>query len=194
MQQGAIPLAGYRRALKFAVPYGPRLLVLLTGVAATPFGLAQPYISKLLIDEALLKRNFDKLLTVSGLMLAATLLNFALNTFSSYQYVKASAAILFDIRLALYRHLQTLSPRFWASSRMGDVVSRINNDVAEVQRVLGGQPAQRAFERRVPGRQRRHHGEPQCEIVSVERGCFAGVHLGAATIPDPAGGQGARRA
>ena len=136
MHQGSIPLAGYRRALKFAVPYWPSLvLVLLTGVAATLFGLAQPYISKLLIDEALLKRNFDKLLTVSGLMLAATLLNFALNTFSSYQYVKASAAILFDIRLALYRHLHTLSPRFWASSRMGDVVSRINNDVAEVQRV-----------------------------------------------------------
>ena len=113
MHQGSIPLAGYRRALKFAVPYWPSLvLVLLTGVAATLFGLAQPYISKLLIDEALLKRNFEKLLTVSGLMLAATLLNFALNTFSSYRYVKASATILFDIRLTLYRHLHTLSPRF----------------------------------------------------------------------------------
>ena len=133
---GSIPLAGYRRALRFAVPYWPRLvLVLFTGVAATGFGLAQPYISKLLIDEALLKRDFGKLLFVSGLMLGATLLNFALNILSSYQYVKASAAILFDIRLALYRHLQTLSPRFWASSRMGDVISRVNNDVAEVQRV-----------------------------------------------------------
>src|SRR5258708_1821176 len=132
----AIPLAGYRRALRFAVPYWPRLmLVLLAGVAATVSGLAQPYISKLLIDEALLRRDFDKLLTVSGLMLAATILSFALNIFSSYQYVRVSAAILFDIRLALYRHLQTLSPRFWASTRMDDVVSRINNDVAEVQRV-----------------------------------------------------------
>jgi len=132
----SIPFAGYRRALRFAAPYWPRLLlVLFTGVAATAFGLAQPYISKLLIDDALLKRDFHKLLLVSGIMLAATLLNFALNILSSYQYVKASAAILFDIRLALYRHLQTLSPRFWASSRMGDVVSRINNDVAEVQRV-----------------------------------------------------------
>jgi ATP-binding cassette, subfamily B, bacterial len=136
VHEGAIPLAGYRRALKFAVPYWPSLiLVLLTGVAATVFGLAQPYISKLLIDEALLKRDFEKLLAVSGLMLAATLLNFALNALSSYRYVKVSASILFDIRLALYRHLQTLSPRFWASTRMGDVVSRINNDVAEVQRV-----------------------------------------------------------
>ncbi len=136
MDEGSIPLAGYRRALRYAAPYWPSLiLVLLTGVAATVFGLAQPYISKLLIDEALLKHDFDKLLAVSGLMLAATLLNFALNILSSYQYVKVSAAILFDIRLALYRHLQTLSPRFWASTRMGDVVSRINNDVAEVQRV-----------------------------------------------------------
>ncbi len=136
MADVSIPFAGYRRALRFAAPYWPRLLlVLFTGVAATAFGLAQPYISKLLIDDALLKRDFHKLLLVSGIMLAATLLNFALNILSSYQYVKASAAILFDIRLALYRHLQTLSPRFWASSRMGDVVSRINNDVAEVQRV-----------------------------------------------------------
>src|SRR5258705_10819168 len=102
----SIPLAGYRRALRFASPYWPRLLlVLLSGIAATLFGLAQPYISKLLIDEALLKRSFDKLLWVSGLMLAATLLNFALNIFSSYEYVKTSASILFHIRLALYRHL-----------------------------------------------------------------------------------------
>jgi ATP-binding cassette subfamily B protein len=129
-------LHGYRRALRFAIPYWPRLLlVLLSGVAATLFGLLQPYISKLLIDEALLRRDFSKLLLVSGLMLAATLLNFVLNIFSSYQYVKASADILFDIRLALYRHLHALSPRFWAQRQMGDVVSRINNDVAEVQRV-----------------------------------------------------------
>ena len=39
------------------------------------------------------------------------------------------------MRLALYRHLQTLSPRFWAGRKLGDVVSRINNDIAEVQRV-----------------------------------------------------------
>ncbi len=132
----SILLSGYRRALRFALPYWPRLLlVLLSGVAATLSGLAQPYISKLLIDEALLKHDFSKLLFVSGLMLGATLLNFVLNIFSSYEYVKVSADILFDIRLALYRHLHSLSPRFWASRQMGDVVSRINNDVAEVQRV-----------------------------------------------------------
>ena len=136
MPDQRISLAGYRRALVFIVPYWPRLvLVLLAGVAATAFGLLQPYFSKLLIDDALLKRNFRMLAIVSGLMFGVTVLGFALNIFSSYHYVRVSAKILFDMRLALYRHLQSLSPRFWAKTKMGDVVSRINNDIAEVQRV-----------------------------------------------------------
>src|SRR5579863_4295484 len=131
-----IPLDGYRRALRFIVPYWPRLVfVLLAGIAATGFGLLQPYISKLLIDDALAKHNLRMLMVVSGLMLAVTIIGFVLNILSSYQYVRVSASVLFDMRLALYRHLQTLSPRFWAQRKLGDVVSRINNDIAEVQRV-----------------------------------------------------------
>lgn len=131
-----IPLDGYRRALRFIVPYWGRLVfVVLVGIVATGFGLLQPYISKLLIDDALLKHNFRMLLIVSGLMFGVTVLGFVLNILSSYQYVRISASVLFDMRLALYRHLQTLSPRFWAGRKLGDVVSRINNDIAEVQRV-----------------------------------------------------------
>jgi ATP-binding cassette subfamily B protein len=122
--------------LRFIVPYRARLiLILLASMVATAFGLIQPYISKFLIDDALLKRNFHVLLQVSAAMIAVTILGFALNIFSSYQYVRVSAAVLFDMRLALYRHLQTLSPRFWAKTQLGDVVSRLNNDIAEVQRV-----------------------------------------------------------
>jgi ATP-binding cassette subfamily B protein len=109
--------------------------VLLAGIAATGFGLLQPYISKLLIDDALMKRDMRMLLIVSGLMFTVTVIGFVLNILSSYQYVRVSASVLFDMRLSLYRHLQALSPRFWARSKLGDVVSRINNDIAEVQRV-----------------------------------------------------------
>ncbi|HJZ99050.1 MAG TPA: ABC transporter ATP-binding protein [Candidatus Solibacter sp.] len=136
MAEPRISFAGYRRALRYIVPYWPRLvLVLFTGIAATGLGLVQPYISKLLIDDALLKRDMRMLIVVSAAMFGATVLGFALNIFSSYHYVRVSAKVLFDMRLALYRHLQALSPRFWARMQMGDVVSRINNDIAEVQRV-----------------------------------------------------------
>lgn len=128
--------AGYKRAARFLIPYRGRLVViLLTGVAASLFGLSQPYISKLLIDRALLRRDFHTLIWISAVMVVATAMNFALNILSSYQYVRVSASVLFDMRVALYRHLQSLSPRFWAKSKLGDVVSRINSDISEVQRI-----------------------------------------------------------
>jgi ATP-binding cassette subfamily B protein len=129
-------LAGYRRTLRFASPYWKRFaFVFAAGIAATLFGLAQPYISKLLIDQALLKRDFHALVVISLMMVVATVASFALNIASSYQYIQASSGVLFSMRLELYRHLQKLSPRFWARHKMGDVVSRINNDISEVQRV-----------------------------------------------------------
>jgi ATP-binding cassette subfamily B protein len=51
------------------------------------------------------------------------------------RYTEVSARILFDMRLALYEHLQRLSPRYYARTRLGDIVSRINNDIGEIQRV-----------------------------------------------------------
>ncbi len=120
----------------FLRPYtGQLLLVLIVSLAATSLSLIQPYISKLLIDRALMKRDVHALVWIAGLMFVAIVAGFGLNILSSYRYVRVSAAMLFDMRLALFRHLQTLSPRFYASYRLGDLMSRLNNDVGEVQRV-----------------------------------------------------------
>jgi ATP-binding cassette, subfamily B, bacterial len=126
----------YRRALRFVVPYWKRLTVVtLVGLLATGVGLLQPYFSKLLIDSALLRGDMRALVWVAGLMAGFTIAGFALNIVSSYQYVRISAQLLFEMRLTLYRHLQASSPRFWTRNRLGDVVSRINNDAVEVQRI-----------------------------------------------------------
>jgi ATP-binding cassette subfamily B protein len=94
-----------------------------------------PFLSKLLIDTALLRRDWNALCWVAGLMFGGTVVGFLLNILASYQYVRVSAATLFDMRLAVYRYLQPLSPRFYAKWRLGDLVSRLNNDIGEVQRV-----------------------------------------------------------
>jgi len=126
----------YRRLKVFVRPYALRLIsILATSLFATALGLTQPYISKLLIDAGLLRRDWNTLCWMAALILVATVLGFALNILASYHYVRVSAAMLFDMRLAVYRHLQTLSPRFYAKWRLGDLVSRLNNDVGEVQRV-----------------------------------------------------------
>src|SRR5262249_57511341 len=97
--------------------------------------VGQPYITKLLIDEALVRRNVTALTTVAALMVAVTVLGFALNILSSYRYVAVSASVLFDMRLAVYQHLQKLSPRFYTRTKLGEIVSRLNNDISEVQRL-----------------------------------------------------------
>jgi len=136
LETAQIWLTQYQRALRFVLPYWKRLAgVTLIGLLATAIGLAQPYFSKLLIDSGLLRRDMRALVWVAGLMAGFTIAGFVLNIISSYQYVRISAQLLFEIRLAVYRHLQTCSPRFWGSRRLGDVVSRINNDAAEVQRI-----------------------------------------------------------
>jgi ATP-binding cassette subfamily B protein len=129
-------LGEYRRALVFVLPYWRRLLlVLVISLISTVLGLVQPYIAKLLIDEALLRRNMRALAAVAALMVVVTTLGFLFSILASYRYVSVSADALFDMRLALYRHLQKLSPRFYARTKLGEIVSRINNDVAEAQRV-----------------------------------------------------------
>ncbi|HEV2689210.1 MAG TPA: ABC transporter ATP-binding protein [Bryobacteraceae bacterium] len=121
---------------QYATPYWRRLLlVLVLSLLSTCLSLAIPYLSKSLIDRALLGRDFHALLVIVALFTAITLASFGLNVISGLRYTRTSAEILFDMRLSLYRHLQRLSPRFYARTRLGEIVSRINNDIAEIQRV-----------------------------------------------------------
>jgi ATP-binding cassette subfamily B protein len=131
-----IPFRQYRRAFAFVAPYWRGLLaVLLLGLFSTLVGLAQPYISRLLIDDALVRRNLHVLWQVALAMVVVTILGFVVNAVSNYTYTRVSAESLFRMRLAVFQHLQRLSPRYFARNKLGDLVSRINNDIGEVQRV-----------------------------------------------------------
>jgi ATP-binding cassette subfamily B protein len=125
-----------KRALNYVRPYWRRLLLVIgLSLLGTALSLCLPYLSKGLIDHALLGRDWTALLRTVSLFAAITAGSFLLNTISGLRYTRVSAEILFDMRLALYRHLQRLSPRFYARTRLGDIVSRINNDIGEIQRV-----------------------------------------------------------
>ena len=129
--------AELRRGLTYVIPYKGRLAVILgLNLAGTALALYVPYLTRTLVDDALLGGDLDALVRVVALFLAVTAASFGLNVASGLRYTKVSAEILFDMRLTVYRHLQRLSPRFFARSPLGDIMSRINNDVGEIQRVL----------------------------------------------------------
>ncbi len=126
----------FLRIRVFLRPYRWQLgFMILMSLVGSSLGLVQPYLSKYLVDEALLRRDIDALFLAAALMLGATLAGVALSFVSGYGYMRLSSEMLFDMRLAVYQHLHTLSPRFYAKSRIGDLVSRLNGDVAEIQRI-----------------------------------------------------------
>jgi hypothetical protein len=45
------------------------------------------------------------------------------------------------MRLAVYRHLQRLSPRFYARARVGDLVSRVGNEIGVTREFINELPA-----------------------------------------------------
>lgn len=96
--------------------------------------LAQPWLTKLVIDEGLLARNFPMLALLAVAMIFVGLIGTVLSGLNRYLHTRLSGRILFALRDALYRHLQTLSPTFFARRRIGDLMSRLDGDVAEIQR------------------------------------------------------------
>lgn len=103
-----------RAAFGYIRPYRARLaLVVVLSLASTALSLAQPYLSKVLVDRALLGRDLRALTwTVAG-FLALTAGSLLLNVVSGLRYTRVSADILFDMRLDVFRHLQRLSPRWF---------------------------------------------------------------------------------
>lgn len=129
-------LREYRRVWPWLRPQAAALAgIMVINVAATATGLISPLLNQRLIDEGLLGRNFTALWQSAVGMAALTVGGFVVNAWSSYLYVRLSARVLFAMRLSLYQHLQRLSPRHHARARLGDYISRLNNDVSEVQRI-----------------------------------------------------------
>src|SRR5215471_16028716 len=128
----------FLRMKSFLRPYAFQLgLMILIGLTGSGLGLAQPYLSKYLVDNALMRRDLHALFVSAGLMFGATIAGSILNYISGYGYMRLSSSMLLDMRLKVYAHLHALSPRFYGRSRLGDLVSRLNGDVAEVQRISG---------------------------------------------------------
>jgi ATP-binding cassette subfamily B protein len=128
--------ADLRRAFAYLAPYWRRLvLVMGISLVSTGLSLVTPYLTKDLVDRALVGRDLSALQRIVLLFAILGIASYVLNVVSGLRYTRVSAEILFDMRLALYEHLQRLSPRFYARTRMGDIVARINSDIGEIQRV-----------------------------------------------------------
>ncbi len=108
--------------------------LMLLSVFASGMVLFQPWLTKTLIDDGLIAKDYGTLVSVALLMISVGIVSTALSGVTRYLHTRLSGRILFSLRDNLYHHLQTLSPSFYGKRRIGDLLSRLDGDVAEIQR------------------------------------------------------------
>ena len=124
-------LWGYLRRQRGAVTAAALLVVVNTGLT-----VASPYLLSKAIDEYIIPGDLPGLARLVALMLGL----YALNSLFTWQqtYIMAGAAqrTVRDLRNDLFEHLQTLYLRFFDQNPPGDLMSRLSNDVENVNQVL----------------------------------------------------------
>jgi ATP-binding cassette, subfamily B, bacterial MsbA len=133
----AVPL---RRLCGLARPFlGTLLLVSLILVLGSAVGLVSPRVAGMVVDAALEPGGGALLTRVAlaliGLFAIGGLLSFA----QHYLLESAGARMLRALRARVFGHLVELTPEFYESRRLGELLSRLGSDLTLVQRALTGQ-------------------------------------------------------
>ena len=126
-----------RRVLRYARPYRGQIAGMLSLILVnTSLTLLTPLILRALIDKALPARDTNQLmLLVSGLLLIPAL-GGGLSVIQRRLNAKIGEGVIYDLRVALYAHLQRMSLRFFIHTKVGELMSRLNNDVVGAQNAI----------------------------------------------------------
>jgi ATP-binding cassette subfamily B protein len=127
-----------RTVFDFLRPYyrrrrGALVLLGLGVLAETSYNVAFPLSLQYLIDDALLKENRTALVNILLVLAVLAILISSVAICVEYLNSKLAAAVIRDVRHALFDHLQTLSLAFWSRITAGDVISRFSTDLGEVE-------------------------------------------------------------
>ena len=126
-----------KRYMQFVKPYW-MLIVLTIAIGILKFGipLLIPLLIKYVIDDVISNGALTIEEKKSALMNAILIFGFIfvvirppVEYYRQYLAQWTSNKILYDIRKKLYKHLQALSVRFYANNKVGEVISRVINDV-----------------------------------------------------------------
>ncbi len=128
-----------RRVAAYARPYWLKLVVvLITMVGISLISLIPPLLIRDFIDYTIPARDTTRLNWLALGMVAVPLINGLLGVAQRYMSSFVGEGIIFDLRSALYAHLQRMGLRFYTNTQVGEMMSRLNNDVIGAQRAVTG--------------------------------------------------------
>ena len=128
-----------KRFLRYLAPYRTQLLIGVVSVLLfTLTQLALPLIVRAAIDQSLIEgaAEIDLLRIFVAGFIAVVVINYAANHFMETLIGRTAQNLLFDLRRAMYAHLQVVSLSFMDRTEVGRLMSRLQGDVYALQEFL----------------------------------------------------------
>src|SRR5438034_1421401 len=126
-----------RRVAQAFSPYKFQVvLVLVAIILTTVLGLVNPLLIRYVFDDAIGKGNLKLLIILVIIMIVTPVVTGIIGVGQTYLNNVIGQRVMRDFRNKLYRHLQSMSLRFFTSTRTGEIQSRLSNDVGGVQGVV----------------------------------------------------------
>ena len=111
-------------------------LTLAAVVVGVLLGLFPPFFLQHIIDVGLQERKLDVIAEFSVLTVIAVIAGAGFTLLYGYWSCVVGQKIMCDLRRQLFTHLQSMSLRFFTSTRTGEIQTRLINDVQGVQTVV----------------------------------------------------------
>jgi ATP-binding cassette subfamily B protein len=126
-----------KRVLGYARPYIRWIIgMLIITLVTSGLSLLNPLILRDLIDRTLPNKDLHRLTLLVAALLAIPLVNGALNVLLRQLNSRVGEGVVFNLRSALFSHLQRMSLSFFTHTKVGELMSRLNNDVVGAQSAI----------------------------------------------------------
>ena len=127
------------RVWRFAHAYRSRVFAFLGLVVVQSFlGLVPPLVIKQIIDHAVPRQDRGQVTVLAGFMVLAAFASGALSMVERWLSATIGEGLIYDLRSALFDHVQRQPIAFFTRTQTGALVSRLNNDVIGAQRAVTG--------------------------------------------------------
>lgn len=125
------------RIFSYLKPYQLQLiLVIFLVFLSSFFRLGPTILIGRIIDQGLIAQNLPVLIRLIILTLAVTILSNLIGVAESYLTTWIGQNISYDMRNAMYKHLQNMPHSFYQENKQGDIITRMTSDISGVQSTI----------------------------------------------------------
>ena len=136
LDKGYDPKVARGLAQFFKPYYGQMLLSLLLMIVVTIASVSGPYFVKLAIDDGIAKNDIVALRNIALIYFGVSVIQVITNIVRIRLMSRVGQHILYDVRMAMFHHLQKLSLSFYNRYSVGRVITRVINDVGTLREFI----------------------------------------------------------